>query len=258
MSRCAQCHDPTDVSLCVNCATALRIQLGDVAPLLADLDITRSRQDQLTDPRRETRGGGETPLPYKPHIGEVIWVLHDTLAAWVTTLGGDTRNVNTAALAKYLLRNIHHIRHLSVDAGQLADEVTAAIRYARNAIDRPDDQRLILGPCGAELPDRTSCRHTVYGVAWREHAVCDFCGACHNIAARQQWLLDLVQDHLGTAIEIAGFLRVQGMRCTPSAIRNLAARKRLAPEPDTHPPLYHIRDVLAALKDRVPQKKRAG
>lgn len=257
MTRCAQCREPTDAALCVNCATALRIELGDVPLLLAHLDITRSRQDQLADPYDVSRGGGETPLPFKPHVGEVAWILHDTLSAWVTSLGGNTRKVTTAALAKYLLVHIHHIR-VAVDAGQLVDEITHAIRYARRAIDRPDDHRLILGPCDEELADRSRCRQTVYGLAWRDYAVCEACGAQHNIAARQQWLRDLAEGHLGTATEIAGFLRAYGMpRVTASMIRNLAVRGRLSPEPDTRPPLYHVRDVLAALRDRyVPQGKR--
>lgn len=267
MTRCAKCAEPSDAVLCHNCTTGLRVELVTVPGLLADLEITGSRLDQLTDPRHHVRGGGETPLPFKAHIGEVLWVLHHTLYVWATALeGGQVSRKfpkgvpSVSALSRWLLTNTHYIR-VRDDAGQLADEVTHAIRYARRAIDRPDDRRLFLGHCGEPLPDRTHCREEVYGVPWRATATCPHCGAQHHVGTRQEWLKDLAQDHLGTATEISGFLATTGITVTASAIRNYAARGRLAPAPDTRPPLYRIRDVLAALEDRYvckAKRKRAG
>jgi hypothetical protein len=266
MSRCGKCKDPTELTLCHNCATALRIELGDVPALLADLDITRSRQDQLLAPYGNMPGSGENPLPFKTNIAEVVWVLHHTLASWVTTLDGgepaprgrfpkDTPT--TAVLARRVLAGVTTIC-VRADAGQLADEITSAIHQARHAIDRPHDRRQFLGPCAALLPDHSTCRQEVYGLAWKLTTGCPACGAIHNIADRQKWLLDIAQDRLGTSTEIAGFLRTAGVGCTPSQIRGYVARGRLAPAPDTQPPLYRMRDVLAAIQDRYRHRKPAA
>jgi hypothetical protein len=263
VTHCGKCHDPSDLMLCANCTIALRIELGDVPALLADLDITRSRQDQLTDPTNKHTGGGEIPLPYKLHVSEVVWVLHHTLYSWVATLDGGEpaprgrfpNDIPTSStLARYLLVNVARIR-VRTDAGQLADEVTSAIHQARHAIDRPQDDRLFLGPCGEQLPNHTICRHEIYGVGWKQTTSCPGCGAIHNIADRQRWLLDVAYDRLGTSTEIAGCLRTAGVRCTPSQIRGYVARGRLTPAQDTDPPLYRMRDVLATIQDRYRHRK---
>jgi hypothetical protein len=259
VTYCGKCRAVTaGVTLCNDCSVALRVELTDVPSLLADLDITRSRQDQLVAPYDHGAASAETPLPYKPHIAETVWVLHHTLDAWATTLGvarHATRPLTTAQLAVWLLRNMNRVV-LCTDAGQLADELTSAIHQARRAIDRPDDRRCFLGPCST--PDPTTgllCQEEVYGLPWNRYATCPTCGARHDIAERQTWLHDVAQDHLGTSVEIAGFLRSTGMRCTPSMIRNYAARGRLTPAPDTHPPLYRIRDVLTTLQARYQHQK---
>lgn len=252
MSHCCKCGAATDVILCATCAVALRIELTDVPSLLVDLDITRSRQDQLTDPTNRGPGGSENPLPFKVHVAEVVWVLHHTLDAWATTLGAATnagKPPTTAQLARWLLRNMPATR-IHPDAGQLVDEVTNAVHQARRAIDRPDDRRLFLGPCATG-----PCAEEVYGLPWNKIAICPACGARHDIAARQTWLHNVAQDHLGTAVEISGFLRTTGVRCTSSMIRSYAARGRLTAAPDRHPPLYRIRDVLGALQDRYRHRK---
>lgn len=242
-----KCGAATDVYLCDTCGIALRIELGDVPALLVDLDITRSRQDQLTDPTNRGPRGSEDPLPFKTHVAEVVWVLHHTLDAWATELGcriNTSRPVATAQLARWLLRSIAAIRIHPAAAG-LVDEVTDAIHQARRAIDRPDDRRLFLGPCSTG-----TCVTEVWGLPGNKFATCTACGARHDIAARQTWMNNVARDHLGTSVEISAFLRIVGVRCTSSMIRGYALRGRLTSAPDQHPPLYRIRDVLHALEDR--------
>lgn len=251
MNRCGKCHHPSDGYLCTDCTIALRIELDDVAELLYDLEITRSRQDQLLAPYGNGPGGSENPLPFKIHVTEVVWILHNTLASWADiTLAPPSRPAHhTASLARWLRRHLDDIR-LHPDAGQFADEITSAIHQARRAIDRPNDHRQFLGPCWTELPDHNHCREEIYGVEAKQHATCPACGTTHNIADRQQWLLTVAQDRLGTSTEIAGFLRIAGVACTPGQIRGYVARGRLETAADTHPPLYKMRDVLHAIADR--------
>ena len=254
VNYCGKCRTPSDLTLCTNCTVALRIELTDVPSLLIDLDITRSRQDQLTDPTNHGPAGTEVPLPFKTHIADTVWVLHHTLTEWATTLGATnpTKPLATAQLATWLLRNLNRVP-THPDAGQLADEVTSAIHQARRAIDRPDDRRCYLGPCSTG-----ECVEEVYGLPWNKYATCPACGARHDIAERQTWLRDVAQDHLGTSTEIAGFLRSTGVRCTPSMIRGYTARGRLTPAPETYPPLYRLRDVLAAIQVKYQRHPKAS
>lgn len=267
MSECVRCTAPAaGMSLCSTCGIALRIELTDVPDLLANLDITRSRQDQLRLPFDHGPRDSEVPLPFRPHVSEVVWVLHHTLDSWATTLGQDTPGATTSDLALWLLGHLDLVR-MCPEADQLADEVTAAIHQARRAIDRPDDRRLFLGPCGNKVPENTSgyttgsvtCKEEVYGLPWNRTAICPGCGFEHNIERRQAWLRDKAQDYLGTATEIAGFLRGTGLRCTADMIRGYVNRRRLATAGvnGAGHTLYRISDVIAALQQRY-QHRDAG
>jgi len=254
--RCAGRRCDTTIAdgfICHNCIVALRIELRDVPDLLANLDITRSRQDQLTGPYDSTRGTGDQPLPFKD-VTEVAWILHNTLAAWATDLLGPAEALSTPDIARWLLLRTDTIR-VHPDAGQCVEEMSHAIHHARHRIDRPDDRRQFLGPCGAQLSAGATCREELFGVPWKPTARCPACGAEHNTELRQHQLREIAQEHLGTAVEIAAFLRCVGVNCTSSMIRNYAARGRLTPAPDTQPPMYRIRDVLTTLQDRYRHKK---
>jgi hypothetical protein len=260
VNYCVKCRAPAGgiVVLCNDCTIGLRIELVDVPSLVRDLEITYSRQDQLGKPYGNGPGSGENPLPFKTHIPEVAWILHHTLASWAHDFNPAhfARPVPTADVARWLVANLARIR-VHAHAGQLVDEITTAIHAARHAIDRPDDRRQFLGPCATELSPGLYCRYEVYGVPWNTHATCPQCGTRHDIAARQAWLHDIAQDHLGTAVEIAGFLQTTGMKCTYETIRGYVRRGRLAPVPDTIPPLYRIRDVLTALGNRYQHQSKA-
>lgn len=108
MSDCARCGGiAAEFTLCATCGVALRIELTDVPDLLANLDITRSRQDKLTAPYDHGPRGGETPLPYRPHVAEVVWVLHDTLSTWTRTIEPNLEeDLPTPDLARWLLTQI--------------------------------------------------------------------------------------------------------------------------------------------------------
>lgn len=261
MNHCAKCHQAAGeiVGLCNDCTIGLRIELADVPSLLRNLEITYSRQDQLTAPYSQGPASDEQPLPFKTHVPEIVWILHHTLIRWAQDLnaGPFTRPVPTADVARYLVTNLPQIRN-SPDVAQLVDEITYAIHQARHAIDRPDDRRQFLGPCATELSPGLFCREEVYGVPWDTHATCPQCGTRHDITARQTWLRDIAQDHLGTATEIAGFLQTTGMKCTYETIRGYVRRGRLTPEPDTTPTLYRIRDVLTALGNRYQHQAKAS
>lgn len=255
MNECTRCTAPAgDYVLCSTCGIALRIDLGDVPALIDDLNITLARWDRIGD--TSIHRGGEHPLPFRPHASEALWVLHSTLTSWATELTGGTLHPrDTPTLARWLYGQLDRIR-LHHDAATIADELTYAIREARRAVDRPNDHRLFLGRCGADHESKP-CPEELHGLPWQHTVQCPTCGTEWGIRERREWLQRAAHDYLGTAPEIAGFLRITGVRCTPEMIRGYAARDRL-PKRGTNQqghPLYRIRDVLQAINDRYTHRK---
>jgi hypothetical protein len=274
-SECGHCGSPSPgVYLCHTCVLALRIDLADVAGIIPtptthldgqrrgghlpslpdDLNTTMARADQLSDPS-ERSGRRTSPLVFKPRAAESLWVLHHTLVAWATDLGGSCARLTTPQIARWMLAHLTAVQRCP-QAAQLYDEVIYACHQARAAIDRPDDPRVFLGPCGTRqhYPNGTviECTTEVYGVPWREQTTCEGCGTVHTISRRQEWLRERLRHYLGTAPEVAGFLRVTGVDCTAEMIRGYAHRKRVTPAGynSRGHPLYLISDVLAAIRDR--------
>jgi hypothetical protein len=100
--------------VCVTWGIALRVELGDVPALLADLDVTRARLDQIRSPMTGP-GGGHDALPFREHIGPILWDLHQTLTAWTPgRLAGHT----TVQLAQWLYAHVDQLRGRP-DAAQL-------------------------------------------------------------------------------------------------------------------------------------------
>lgn len=233
--------------MCVTCGIALRVELGDVPALLADLDVTRARLDQSRSPYDRSRGGHDG-LPFRPHIGPILWDLHQTLTAWTP---GRLAGCSTAQLAQWLYAHVDQLRGRP-DAAQLVDEITYAIHRARHAIDRRGDRRRFLGPCGNE-----GCREELYGLPWLRVAQCPACSAEHNIAGRQELMREQARLYQGTAQEIAGFLRVTGMDITAAMIRGMAHRGRLDAQLDRQGhKRYRIRDVLDAIQHRYQRQRK--
>ena len=273
MSACARCGaDAGDVSLCTGCTTGLRVELTDIAgiipaatlnglgqdrgdlqaSLVNDLYVTMARQDQLTrgpyDP--PSRGDSSWSPPINDHITDVLFGLHQVLASWAPS------GRSTVDLAVSLLNGLEDLRK-HPDVGLLVDQVTTAVHRARRAIDRPHDRRIFLGRCGAQLGPFRYCPEEIYGYPDKEHARCKACDALIRIADRQEWLRAQFDSVLGTAVEIAGFLRTTGMEVTAEMIRGLAHRKRLLRRDrnDRGHPRYQIREVLAALGNRYQRQK---
>lgn len=270
-THCTRCGATTSLYACETCLTALRIELRDVAgiiptdtthlngtprygylPSLAEeLDLTLSRQDALTSPDSPIKRQNTTPLPFKIHATEALWVLTAVLAAWLPDLGGP-QSGTPRDLARWLLRHLPALtRH--PHAGTIINEVTDAIHQARRAIDRPHDHRVFLGKCDTTpITGGDACRVEIYGLPDHHTTHCTTCGAPHNVLERQQQLRDRADGYLGTAPEIAGFLRATGMRVTPDMIRGYAHRGTLTPTSHNtrgHP-TYRINDVLTVLSNR--------
>ena len=278
LGGCVKCSAPAHNDyLCAGCLVGLRVELSDVAgripdnhgkgwqvSLPDDLRVTQAKLDHLVD-SDPVGGSGETPLVFKAHAGEALWVLHNVLTWWAAELGLYGHQLTPRALARWMVDHLDLVaKH--PQAGELADEVTDAIHQARRAIDRPDDDRVFLGKCGAPIHEHTprfirtrTCPEELYAYPWIDVITCPNpqCLTMYRVTDRQEWLRERAQQHKGTATDVAGFLRVTGVACTPDQIRGYA-RSRHGRPPRIQPagvndrghPTYLISDVLAAIKDR--------
>jgi hypothetical protein len=279
LGNCVRCYAPAGgLYLCTNCVIALRIELADVAGIVPDnhgkghvlpslpedLTITLTSQDQLGEQGDPITGSGEIPLIFKQHAGEAVWILDQVLQQWATTLDHYVPGVGPRGLALWMFNHLELVQK-HPDAAQLVDEVTDAIHQARRAIDRPADERIYLGRCGAQIHERTGwiheCREELYGYPWLDRALCPVCGTEYDIAERQSWLRERKDKYQGTVAQVAGFLRATGVQCTTEQVRGYARSRNGHPPRLEHAGVndqghrtYLISDALAAIKERYVRK----
>lgn len=197
MTTCStpSCDYPTPQSafVCKICVQAVTRDLASIPALIDDLHTTMTRQDRLG--ASGGRRGAETALPWKPTAAEALWVLADTVLAWVRGYQDpDAAPFPDApkVAAVWLLQNLPGIV-TRPDAGRMVDEVAAAVVAAYVAIDRAPD-KLLAGVCNADLEDGGSCEDYLYAHVDSEGraariARCRSCGAEHSFEERRAWML---------------------------------------------------------------------
>lgn len=288
MGVCVKCTAPAPTGyLCTGCLVGLRVELSDVAGLIPDnhgkgwlpslpdeLHTTMMRGDQLGDPTEGPLGGAEeAPLVFRAHAAESLWVLWNVLQRWAMSLGLYPQGLSPRALARWMVEHLE-LAGKHPEAAELADEVTDAIHQARRAIDRPSDDRIYLGKCGATIhwqharsTQSALCTEEIYASGpWIDVVTCQnpMCQTVYRVLERQEWLREKAQQHRGTSSEIAGFLRLTGMSITSDQVRAYARSRHGRPpriEPvganDRGHALYLITDVLAAVRDRYQRRSNA-
>lgn len=269
---CPVCQRPGNGLLCdgiyvngrdVSCTGHLERDLGDVASIVGDLDITLSRQDCVP-----SVGGNSQPRPDaqdEPGLSAIAstrnpvhWgasiaagTLENVLTTWVRDLTDDDWRPGlgvppSAAAAGHMLMLVREIRrHPAVD--ELVDQITDAIAQARRAVDRPAD-RTFVGPCNT-MTEGVKCIEDLYARRGASEVRCKVCSAEHDVAARREWLLDQAEDRLVTVREAARYLgEVGGQAVTEDRIRgHLRRGQRLAFRPGTN--TFRLGDLLDILRD---------
>lgn len=208
MADCAQCTAPTgdDGLLCRTHTDELDRELGDVPELVGELEVTRTRQDRLTE--RYGAKAAEKPLEWSERAAEKASELWLTLSAWALDLsqrGEDERDrlaavgtYDTAEVARWLARNMRELRQ-HPEAGTAFDEITDAIRQARRVVDRPAiATRFEVGPCpeivAVDPHDDVAGTAPCAGKVWAfipaepERAALLQCQACGESWNTTQWL----------------------------------------------------------------------
>jgi hypothetical protein len=129
-------------------------------------------------------------------------------------------------------------------AADILAEVTAAVRQAVRAIDRPA-QRAYAGPCPA-------CHTDLLFKPGHTRVTCTGCGTTYDIAERQEHMRTQLDDYLGTATYAAAILPGIGVHVTAAMIRGWAHRHMLEVRvvvPARGPsgieqPLYRLGDIV--------------
>lgn len=239
MAACACCAASVgDAFLCTACTRTLAADLTEIADLLVELEITRTRQDRIgsDDPiRRHTVDG---VLPWKEAAAEAHWLLATTTLCWcrmvLDRIGPDQADHVGATAAQWsgwLARHAHLIR-LMPDAGECATEIGVSVDVARRAVDLPPAQ-VYVGPCDGLLPPGPSgvggrCTLDLYVRGNADTVTCPDCDTEHNLDRRRTYLLAKAQDHLAPLPTISRALSSWLERqVTPSMLRGYVARNRL-------------------------------
>lgn len=234
--QCPVCGAQQSESLlCHSCTTALERELGDVAAIVGELQVTISKQARIG-------GGGGKGGPARERT-PVNWGavavaddLGNTLTTWARDVAEDVgflaahSSSPAKAAARILLNHVPLIRrHPAVV--ELVDEISDAIRQARQAVDRPAD-RIFVGPCLAENPDdegrQVTCLEDLYARPQASEVRCKVCGTDHPVAERRSWLLEQARDRLFTVREAAQMMGdVGGIKVTEASIRGYVHRGRI-------------------------------
>lgn len=257
MAACACCaRSVGDGYLCTSCTEDLTTDLTEIADLLVDLEITRTRQDRIErDPvRRHTI---DAALPWKEAASEAHWLLATTALCWcrlvLDRVGVDPADhvgTTAASWSGWLARHTQRIR-LFPDAGECAVEIGNAVDVARRAVDLPPAQ-IYVGPCDGQLDGGGRCTTDLYVRGNADTVTCPDCETEHNLDRRRTYLLAKAQDHLAPLPTISRALSSWLERqVTPSMLRGYVARNRLISRGTDRQgrALYRVGDAVTVVVD---------
>jgi hypothetical protein len=223
-----------DRCVCPRCATTLRSLLTALPDLFGELDIARTRQARIG--AGGTSHAAVAPLPFALAPADARWVLADTLLTWVdhvTEIRGHGLPTTWAGVGTYLHDAVDWLAaHPS--GAQAIDELTAALRNARHAIDAPA-ARQYAGPCTVALPvvpwargvADVQCGADLYATDGADSVTCRRCRAVYPLDARRSWLLEQADDLLLPWREIARAIDGLGVEVNENTLKSWVRRKQL-------------------------------
>lgn len=234
-------HPITDTYLCGDCHNAVRDTLTALPELVVDLELTMTRQRRFGDP--VLGGAGDYGLPFNPAAAATLRDLDRELGRVVRlyrlTHTGTPPPDTAPAMAAWLLPRLPDVIGLPW-AVTLLDVRRIADRGAR-IVDAPAE-RTYAGPCD-------TCGTDLYAQEGRGTVTCPDCRTMYDLATRRAWLLDVVDDRLATATEIARALTSLELPVSSERIRQWRHRDRLDERGSDRRgrPLYRVGDVVDLL-----------
>lgn len=252
----ASCEAPTSdgIHLCRAHTTELVDALRAVPALVADLDVTITRQSRTAGPKHGARSTS-TPLPWNEHASACRTELNAILNAWAyetAQIGEyDTDPLSaihpsdTAELANWLRAHRDYAARHDL-AGDLYAEVLDAITQATRAVDLPPERKFI-GIC-KHAPDGgpLQCREDLYALPKQQWVTCRGCTHRHDAGQRRQEMLDELEDHAAHSGVLSSIVTGLGHPVGASTIRKWAADGRLTvvSVDSNRRKLYKIGEVL--------------
>lgn len=249
---CEQTSISPDVYVCPRCARTLSGLLTDLTGKFDDLDAAIGRQMRFTG--RVGSASTEPGLLINLAASEAGWVARQTLLTWVdwvTSIRGEAAPNGWAEVEAYLLGKVGWIcQH--PDGASAVDEMIAALRQARGAVDRPQERKY-LGLCRPGNDDLDRCMQAIYANPARAVARCTRCGAEHMVQDLLQRMQRRISNVELTAASAAKLLDEVGISIRPDLIRLWRKRGEIVPVGMTREgrPLYRLGDVLDRHSGRV-------
>lgn len=226
-SICQCCDRPTrDAAYgCDHCGDALARALGDIPWLDEELEVTITRQRGI-DYRRSggtgTQKPSERPMPGNWGASEARGHLKSLLVSWALLCheegvrSSDPRDGlpddDLSAISRWLLWRVDGLM-LHEAAGDVVNEITAAVTQCHRLIDRAPD-RQYLGDCR-----ETDCLGRLFARPGGELARCDSCYTTSSAAEIRKRMLEELDDRLCTAAEIARLSTYLGLKADREQVR---------------------------------------
>ncbi|MFB4320655.1 hypothetical protein [Actinomadura sp. 21ATH] len=257
----SHCDRPADRGRpCGACSAELGRALTSVAWLAGELDTTLSRQTSKT-------GGGrsaETPMVFDPRASKAARILRSTLVGWVRAMEIEPREGPVCAacehpscrmlpysrgpadtcqsMAAWLSAGLSRLlRHPA--ASEACEELTAAVRAAQRAVDRPGE-RVFAGRC--------ECGEALYARPGASVVQCRECDAePYDVADQHDKMREEIRDQLAHPYGAAALLARLDIKAPESTIRRWAKLGRIAAhgiDPRGRP-VYRIGDILDVITE---------
>lgn len=226
---------------------------------------THTRPDRTDQPGPLTIS--ETPLPYNPAAAEIRTVLTGTLTYWTAAIseqrGLPVDDWTPAGMATFLAGQIDWLRAQTAGPDAI-DELSAAVRAAERATDRPAD-RQYAGPCTATIPDTdglaATCGADLYAHPGTDRVACRVCGTEYPLAERRAWLLEQAEDRLLPVRDLVRAIDGLGVELKQKTIESWVQRDRLVahgtvPLPDGRTAkTYRVGDVLDLVRESAARRR---
>lgn len=172
------------ITLCHEHTTSLERNLAEVDSVWEDLQVTVARLDVGA----KTIGGTTTTSkpPVNLDASDKAQTLETVLRGWAEQLSAVNPTYGPSEVASRLLNQIAPLRTQDW-AGDLHDELDAALEACRRATDRAAD-RITLGACGNSF-EGVECPGTMITTVGGRYGRCRTCGATCDAQERQRWII---------------------------------------------------------------------
>lgn len=255
MAECLHCTASLtdDRTLCPADATALGALLSHVPGILAELEVTLTRQARLR-PVRGLAVVDAVEMPYNVSAAEEARKIREFLLPWVRLVGRRTGAEympasSTPALARGLYNYAGWLTR-QPEAADLLVGLQGIVEDVRSVIDLRLE-KVFVGSCrsvfNADGERQPVCSEHMYAPARNVEFTCGKCGTVHDVKSRQRQAIAASENRVMPPQMIARALTRNGEPLNVERLYNWVKRGLLVPaalDPVTKRKLYRVGDVM--------------